>query len=845
MSVLMVTAIQAVVRTMGTDPLGSSRLLRRLLQPDHVAKFGHEELSWLAREIQAIVAVDPDLAVAVYEAAFGFEDPDNQTPVKLGDSQILGLTSNRRQNYQQAWFGLGEALPHLLRDHLDVGVRAASRAVGGYVRRARPPLGEPSQSGAFPLGDGEARYEPDRSFQWFRGGVQLPQDGPALFKKFDDYLTQAVDRPDGADHVAAIIETLKSEPGYAVFWASLLLAAARRPRLASLVVPIAASPLVMMGWDTRPQLGEFLSAAYHALELPQRELLERGILSLTGAAGEDAKKRLAGTLPPELVATAEMRAYLADLVERDERRPNIPVVQITSSVRPYDTDAYLATEGVAVDAPANASVKAALKTVEALPPQSTVDGLTVGEAASRLEALESLSNHLANADRDAVDRKLLELADGVLAERAAGIARMNPKLLANQTVWRRLADLLLAAAASENPHPNDDVEAHFNDDLAWGGPSARTSAADGLIRLAGAREAADQDVVDALHRLARDPVCHVRLHIVQNLNLLAGGQNAPWMWSELEYAIAHERTRGVVGGALEAVSALAGVDIGLAIRLAKAVLQRFQDDEGPGVQACRQLAMKFIADLHFWDRNVEADEFFEDRLVPASFDTRQISDWVARYSGGLLAGSLFDPSDPQNEVRRRTLAFYAQALDGADTIIANAAAGRGLETFTRWTDTEQAAVRAAFDVVDEVGLRLSFALGANSQNSDPGDDVVAARTRLYFEAKSLLHRLADAPIANIAHNLLQGLEAVIEADPSGVFATIARSIRANARSGYGSESLAIPLVVGIVERYLAEHREVFADPDRLGDLVDSLDVFARAGWPEAQALTFRIAEIWR
>jgi hypothetical protein len=57
--------------------------------------------------------------------------------------------------------------------------------------------------------------------------------------------------------------------------------------------------------------------------------------------------------------------------------------------------------------------------------------------------------------------------------------------------------------------------------------------------------------------------------------------------------------------------------------------------------------------------------------------------------------------------------------------------------------------------------------------------------------------------------------------------------------------MANTLIVGIVERYLAEHRDVFADPDRLGDLVDCLDTFARAGWPEAQALTFRVAEIWR
>jgi len=154
-------------------------------------------------------------------------------------------------------------------------------------------------------------------------------------------------------------------------------------------------------------------------------------------------------------------------------------------------------------------------------------------------------------------------------------------------------------------------------------------------------------------------------------------------------------------------------------------------------------------------------------------------------------------------------------------------------------------VRAAFDVVDQITLRLSFALGAHTQSATPEAEPAVERNRLYFDVKSLMNRLADSPIPRIAHNLIQGLEAVISTDPAGVFATIARCVRASAWGGYAFESLAATLIVGIVERYLAEHRDVFAEPDRLADLVDSLDIFARAGWAEAQALTFGIAEIWR
>jgi len=105
---------------------------------------------------------------------------------------------------------------------------------------------------------------------------------------------------------------------------------------------------------------------------------------------------------------------------------------------------------------------------------------------------------------------------------------------------------------------------------------------------------------------------------------------------------------------------------------------------------------------------------------------------------------------------------------------------------------------------------------------------------LFNEALPLFERLSGAIVAPIAHHLIQALEAFIPLDPPRVFALIARSIRSSEQGGYGLESMAVDLVVRIVERYLADYRSVFAEPERLRDLMDALDVFVRAGWPSAQ-----------
>jgi hypothetical protein len=844
MNLMMVTAIQAVVRTMETDRGRSSALLRRLLEPAHLAAHGHEELPWLAREIGVIAKVDPDLAVDIYEAAYGYEDPDGTTPVRVGDSQILGLTSNRRQDYQSAWFALSEALPDLLRADLALGVRAAAKGIRAYAGRAKTGLSvEPIEAGEIDFGGVAARCQPDRSYNWFRGGFQLPQDGPALFKKFDDFLTAAAAGDDADATVSSILAELEVSGAPAAFWASLLLVAAHNPALAPMMVPLVCAPVVLTGWDTRPAAGDFLEAAYGILSLADRQAIERAILGLAGKAGEDAKKRLAGTLPEDFLATPEIRNFREALTASGEGRPNTPITQMSTSWRAFDTEAYLESEGVDTSDPENADLRDALTRVESLPPIAAANELSPGEAGTRISTLEALLQQIEISRQSATDPKLFELAEGRLAEGAALIARLNPKLLKDGGVRRRLETILLATSRSDNPHLNLEVEADFNENLSWGGPSARTSSADGLIRLAAAGQFEDPELGATLHRLVRDPVCHVRLHIVQNLNLLAAGPEAEWMWSELEHVITEEPTRGVVAGAVEAISALASTDGARAIALAKAVMNRYAGQSDPGCASVAALVATFLADLYIWDDQPEADAFFAERLTLEAFASDQLGQWLARYSGYLLAGDLGITDTPPYLVRQKTLDFYNRATDVALARIAEVGAGRGLQTFGEWSEEDQSAVRAAYDVVSEVCLRLSFALGAHAQATESGHALL--RERLYREGGPLLDLLADTPIAKIAHDLIQGLQAVIEFDPAGVFARIAKCIRASSRGGYQFESMAANLVVGIVERYLAEHRDVFAQPDRLNDLVDALDIFARAGWSEAQVLTFRLAEIWR
>jgi hypothetical protein len=838
----------AVGKTFATDPSASAALLRRAIEPDHLRQHGHTELRWVAQHIKSIARGDPNLAVDIYYAAYGYsEESDDAT--NLGNSALLPLRSNRRQDYQGAWFLLSEAIPHILKDNLEAGVRAVVRALDGYVRRERhfdPNPGEPATE-SFSLGTADANFRTDWSHSWYRAGYQPNQDAPVLLKKFDDFLRDLSTGGDAGAKIAQILQVLSLEPDVvAAIWGSLLVAGAENPSLwARHLQPLACAAPIMVSSDTRYQLGSFIGKAYDHLAIDERRAIEGAILGLAddGPAGR-SKAALAGCIPKPLIATSEMRAYLETLEESGKARPNARPFEIISSFGEFDTDGYLKSEGVSLEDAESAALREMMRGVESLSQQGGRPDLSSTSVRRQLSVLKALHKALATRFRGRVPDKLFEHATGLLAEAAGRLAHAAPAVLAAPPVKSGLKSILLFCAVSENPHYDAARAKDFHENLSWGGPSARTAAANGLILLTRASKSRDPGMMAAIRKLARDRAPQVRLQIIQSLAML-GVLDPVWAWSEVEHVLAKEPTRGVVASAIGALAGLTYLDIPRSIRGAKGVLRRYRNKWKPGMAMCRSSATTLIFDIHVFHSNAEADKFASDLMndLPRNADT--VRELTARYSDNLLKGSVTDARAVDNGPRVKVLSFYQSVTDGAFSEIEERAARLDMRTFNLWPEGEQAAVRDMFGILDEVSLRLRFAAGAHNDGSSPDEEISPERARLYWEAKPTFARLAGAVVAPVAHHLIEALETFIPLDPAGVFALAAQAVRSAERGGYSDESAAAALVVRIIQRYLADYRVVFSDSARLDDLMDCLDVFVRAGWPAAQSLTFKVGEIWR
>lgn len=618
-----------------------------------------------------------------------------------------------------------------------------------------------------------------------------------------------------------------------------MVAGTQRPEeLAVTVAPLASVLPILSGDDTRYQAGQFVQAAFPHLASTAREEIERAILNVSN---ERVRKILAQCVPEALVATTELLDYQKAVRAAGDVPSNIPPYQITTSSRPFDTDAYLRQQGVNTDDPVSQAIRAAMKEVEQLP-NAQGPQITLEIARERVKAINSLREVLENNADVAAVSTLVEHACGTLADAAAHTTTAFEELLGDPEIRRDLGTALLFCADSTNPHFDAEIEAKFHEDAAWGGPSARTSAARGLICLVRFDRTPDTLLLEAIHRLARDPVCHVRFQIAAELHFIHR-VDKDWMWTEYQHALLDEPARAVVQAALGSLGQAAPLDYPRVVSLSKAVLSRYEKQTGPGIDACRASATSLIADLYMWQETPGTKEFFLAQIAAFPGNSDLLTQWVVRYSSNLMIGSTTDASDSKHRVRAKCLEFYQGILDAAYSEAERIWTTNGLENAANLPEAERAKLQSMFRVLDEVTLRLYFAAGAQNRGGQTLDS--PERRRLYSEMRPLLVKLADVMVVHVAHHVIQTLESFIDMDPAGVFELIARSVRASEKGGYTMEPMAVDVIVRIVERYLADHRDVFAEPERLGDLMDCLDAFVRAGWPAAQALTFRLGEIWR
>lgn len=843
-------ALEAVCRTFESNPDASKTLLRRCLQHDHLAKYGFEEMPRLAEEMKRLIPLDPEFVGEVYRAAFAYQE-QSDAPTPLGSSRILSLISNRRQDYNMALYQLAEVFPEFLAQAPLIATRALITTMDAYVSQRHLNMSSKTNGEEFDFHGRQARTCMDYSAIWDEGDVYQHDEPIKMLDAFTQYLEQLAERGEDAEKLRKVVEIIVCENRLAVLWRRLLRVGVRFPKtLGRMILPLTWATPIITGIDTSHVAGEFLKTVFSHLPSAERERIERAILSIPDIspedrheAGEHIRNRLLGCLTYADLVTVEARRLLADLQAANAVPPNESSVAF--DVAEWDID-----KGVLVGTEPNRRILELERPVKEFADKHLNSAPTLVEVTAVLPALQALREAVSLADSNGAHPKNYVYAWGTLAAACARIAGTADGLSCEEGTGSFVREVLLEVSRHPEPIHDPETDAQFDENPSWGSPLPRIEATAGLILLARHANYATNGVLQAIEQLSHDSVPAVRFQIAARINELY--QTAPnLMWGIIEHLCLEEQSYGVLNGLLVySISRLARVPTHTdkIVALTKGIFDRVTN--GSGANRVRGQCIALFTLLYVWRDHAVCRGIVFQIAQDAARNPDDANEVPKHLSEPLTYGQSGPPDPAQDSIRYRAFDLLARLLRSARD------GWRAIESlhadtpFDAWPEADQKKVRSLAYLINSIGDQVYRASGAfddRQQNTRKNRPLtLEEKVRFYREAGSIIDELADVGLASLAHHLLETLENLIPLDPLGVFLRVGRVIRGGQKGGYQYESLAVDLMVKLLERYLAEYRAIFRESEECRQtLLDILDIFVQAGWPSARRLAYRLEEIFR
>ena len=265
---------------------------------------------------------------------------------------------------------------------------------------------------------------------------------------------------------------------------------------------------------------------------------------------------------------------------------------------------------------------------------------------------------------------------------------------------------------------------------------------------------------------------------------------------------------------------------------------------GAGAEAVRRGCLPIFVGLYLYQDNEEAKAMLS-RLAqePAAY-ARDIAG-IPHLLRDELRYGLFEPAGGDAAgVRARAWETVSELLVAVRGELNALEAKNASRPFTEWPEIEQELGRSLAQTIDAIGSEIYFASGA--YDAKQREETLTARRTFLDEATPVIDELTSVGLPSLVHHLIETLEYLVPANPEGVFIKIGNVVQGGEPGGYQYESLAISLVVRLVERYLAEYRSILrSNAECQQALLDVLNIFVEGGWPEARRLTYQIDEIFR
>jgi hypothetical protein len=359
----------------------------------------------------------------------------------------------------------------------------------------------------------------------------------------------------------------------------------------------------------------------------------------------------------------------------------------------------------------------------------------------------------------------------------------------------------------------------------------------------------DADIVETVRRLSKDPVPAVRLKIADHLGTL--WKTSPDIVTEIVADMAeHDSSSCVV------LSLLNRPMHGLLLwqcpeevgKWAEIVFGR-TDFGGKTARDVRSTCAFIFLELFLWKNHARSETFIHDFTGDILQYTGEATRIVAALREILVSGPI-DPPDPIAEAARTrsfmVLEEIATSVPKAFSVLQQTHKGK---RFSEWPAQDREMINKMAQLLDCIATQLYFASGAYDEKpSQKSERHVSDEQKKRFlkESEKLFSLLSIEPHPSTVQHVVDTLQSLLDIDPRTVFLRIVNFVKAGKDEGYQYESLAVDLIVRVVNRVFADFRPMLQEHQDTRDaMVAMLDIFVEAGWLPAIQLTYRLDEIFR
>ncbi|RKE94301.1 hypothetical protein C8N30_3424 [Sulfitobacter guttiformis] len=836
---LATSAIDLVAATFITDPVESHRLLLRLFEPQRLQAHGWEEVPALCRKIEKIAPADPDLAIVVYRETFGFAVTEERE-TRMGDSQIMPLTSTARQDYDIARYSLTEFAPKFLAMHPKEAVVAIVAATEGFIAREHP-ISPNQQKFESHISGRTVRLQEDWSYVWAHSPDKTyGHDADALILELLKFLRSAEQ-----SMARNVVEQIIADASFAIFWSRIFLAAAERnDGLVDLLLPIAMSEPFLMVSDTRKDAIDLVAVGYDRLSVDERIGFETaiGVFEFSRFDEPEAARahflhRVFSAIGRSRLATEAAKSTVvenkgADLSDQGNNRRLFTLTTTTGEPEPFHWIEDLDLDS-SVDQVLMWAINDAKKALGLEASSEDATKLTMSKAIAALTGLETA------IDRTRQNTGLVAYAEGVIGQGIAKIIslKITPSVNAQQESSRFLG-LMSTALESLNPAVDDDTEANFERSASWGSPAARVEIASAVLDLTLQRPDLYPELASSIDGLISDPHPAVRLqsglHLVRIWDLDRTG-----FWTRLESRLERETNLSILKSLINSVlGRLLHSDPDRITALAVSMNERFSEHPKRQAELDEALSSIYVV-LWITHEKAAAYEIISSWINNRESRGEELTQILQTMRGALVLGLKEDSKNSDNQIRHR-------AIDLTSQIVRKSSEGLKAYVATEEPTLEQIeVVREDAKLLDTACMQIYFSVGASDSKTAQDQTISKNKLGLFFEEITpVLEQIGDHATPHTIYYLLQLLEYLLPVDPARSFDLIARALKGGGRqSGYQYESMGADLLVRLLGIFLADHKELFESDVRRAALIDCLEIFMDAGWPSARRLLYRLPEL--